>query len=99
MRMAEEAFEQGTLLTQEDFAEILDCDPRTIRNDQKRYQQLHGVLVPTRGNKCDIGPGMTHREKVFKLFIEGNEALDIARNSQHSLKAVERYIYSIRMKT
>jgi hypothetical protein len=94
MRMCTEAFEQGTLLTQEDLAELLDCDSRTIRNDQKHFQNQHDVLIPTRGNKCDIGPGMTHREKVIKLFIEGQEAVAIARNLQHSLKAVERYISS-----
>lgn len=94
MRMAEEAFEQGTLLTQEDLAVILDCDVRTIRGDQERYQKEHGILIPTRGNKCDIGPGMTHREKAIRLFIEGQEAVEIARNMQHSLKAVERYINS-----
>lgn len=94
MRMCSEAFEQGTLLTQEDLAELLDCNSRTIREDQKRFQQQHGILVPTRGNKCDIGPGVTHREKVIKLFIQGEEAINIARNLQHSLKAVERYISS-----
>ena len=94
MRMCTEAFEQETLLTQEDLAELLDCDARTIRNDQQRFQKQHDILIPTRGNKCDIGPGITHREKVIKQFIEGAEAVNIARNLQHSLKAVERYISS-----
>lgn len=94
MRICTEAFDQGTLLTQEDLAELLDCDARTIRNDQQRFQKQYDILIPTRGNKCDIGPGMTHREKVIKQFIGGEEALNIARNLQHSLKAVERYISS-----
>ncbi|OGV50392.1 MAG: hypothetical protein A2017_15430 [Lentisphaerae bacterium GWF2_44_16] len=94
MRICEEAFEQGTLLTQEDLGTILDCDVRTIREDQKRYQKEHGILIPTRGNKCDIGPGITHREKTIMLFIEGKEALEIAAEMKHSLKAVERYISS-----
>lgn len=93
-RMCEEAFAQGTLLTQEDLATLLDCDVRTIRADQKRYQEKYGILLATRGNKCDIGPGITHREKAIRLFIEGQEALAIARQLQHSLKAVERYINS-----
>jgi hypothetical protein len=94
MRLCTEAFEQGALLTQEDLAEILGCDVRTIRNDQQRFQKRYGLLVPTRGNKCDIGPGITHREKVISMFIDGMEAINIARNLQHSLKAVERYISS-----
>lgn len=93
-RMCEEAFSQGTLLTQEDLATLLDCDVRTIRNDQKLYQQKYGVLIATRGNKCDIGPGITHREKAIQLFLDGQEAIPIARQLQHSLKAVERYLNS-----
>ena len=93
-RMCEEAFEQGALLTQEDLATLLDCDVRTIRGDQKRFQDERGVLVATRGNKCDIGPGVTHREKALELFLEGLESLDIARRLKHSLKAVERYVDS-----
>jgi hypothetical protein len=93
-RMCEEAFEQGTLLTQEDLATLLDCDTRTIRDDQKRYQEQHDILISTRGNKRDIGPGVTHREKAITLFIEGKESIEIARQLQHSLKAVERHVDS-----
>lgn len=67
---------------------------RTIRNDQKHYQEKHGILISTRGNKCDIGPGITHRARVIELFIQGKEAIEIARQLKHSLKAVERYIDS-----
>jgi len=93
-RMCEEAFTQGALLTQEDLATLLDCDVRTIRNDQKNYQAKYGILLATRGNKCDIGPGITHREKTIRLFLDGQEVIAIARQLQHSLKAVERYINS-----
>jgi hypothetical protein len=58
MRMCEEAFEQDALLTQEDLATLLDCDVRTIRDDQKHYQTQYNILIPTRGNKCDIGQGI-----------------------------------------
>ena len=76
------------------MATLLDCDTRTIRDDQKRYQEQYGVLISTRGNKRDIGPGVTHREKVIALFLDGKEAIEIARQLKHSLKAVERYIDS-----
>jgi len=76
----------------EDMAILLDCDEKTIRLDIKRFQEKHNILVPTRGNKKDIGPGITHREKAIALYIEGMDALAIGRQLQHSLKAVERYI-------
>ena len=65
---------------------------KTIRTDIKRYQQSHDVVVPTRGNKKDIGPGLTHRDRAVELYIQGKDAVAIARDLNHSLKAVERYI-------
>ncbi len=91
MRMAVEAQEQGALLTQEDLALILDCDVRTIRTDIHKLTQ-EGILVPTRGTIRDIGPGVTHKVKAIKLWLSGKEALEVARQLNHSLKAVERYI-------
>lgn len=92
MRMTTEALDQGALLTQEDLATLLDSDVKTIRTDIKRYQQKLSILIPTRGNKKDIGPGITHRERAVELFLEGKDQVAIARDLQHSLKAVERYI-------
>lgn len=91
MRMAVEAQEQGALLTQEDLALILDCDVRTIRVDIQKLCR-EGIMVPTRGTVRDIGPGVTHKVKAIKLWLSGKEALEVARQLNHSLKAVERYI-------
>lgn len=96
MRMASEALDQGALLTQEDLATLTDSDVKTIRMDIKRIQQERGILVPTRGNKKDIGPGITHREKAVELYLQGKDAVAIARDLQHSLKAVERYLQTFR---
>ncbi len=92
IRMTEQALDQETLLTQEDIATILDCDVKTIRRDIQKLQSRLGILVPTRGNKLDIGPGITHRDKVIEKFIQGQDGVAIARDLTHSLKAVERYI-------
>lgn len=90
-RMAVEAQDQQALLTQEDLAEILDTDVRTIRRDIAHLRK-QGVLVPTRGQQKDIGPGVTHRVQAISLFLEEKEPLEIARTIKHSLTAVERYI-------
>jgi hypothetical protein len=92
VRMTREALDQGALLTAEGLGTILDCNEKTIRKDIKRFERKHDVTIPTRGNKCDIGPGVTHSEKTVEMFIKGKEPVDIARDLQHSLKAVERYI-------
>ncbi|HID02958.1 MAG TPA: DUF1670 domain-containing protein, partial [Desulfobacterales bacterium] len=79
------------LLTQEDLAEILDTDVRTIRRDIQALRRKE-MMVPTRGQIKDIGPGVTHRVKAISLFLEDKEPLEIARIIKHSLTAVERYI-------
>jgi len=90
-RMAVEAQDQQALLTQEDLAEILDTDVRTIRRDIQHLRE-RGISVPTRGQQKDIGPGVTHRVQAINLFLEEKEPVEIARTIKHSLTAVERYI-------
>lgn len=91
LRMTVEAKDQQALLTQEDLAEILDTDVRTIRRDIQALRRKE-MMVPTRGQIKDIGPGVTHRVKAISLFLEDKEPLEIARIIKHSLTAVERYI-------
>ena len=92
-RMTEEAREQGGLLTQEDLGRILGTDVRTIRTDIQEIKE-QGILVPTRGQQKDIGPGVTHKEQAIRLYIQGKEPLEIARAIKHSLRAVERYVHT-----
>jgi hypothetical protein len=94
LRITIEAEDQNTLLTIEDLGLLLDCNEKTIRRDIKLLEATYDIKVPTRGNKCDIGPGITHREKIVELFIQGQDPLTISRTMKHSLKAVERYIQS-----
>ena len=91
VRMAEEAREQGGLLTQEDLALLLGCDVRTVRADIKVLRG-QGVMVPTRGTVQDIGPGVSHRVKAVQLWLAGKEPLEVARQMNHCLSSIERYI-------
>lgn len=91
LRMSCQAKDQQALLTQEDLAEILGSDVRTIRRDIHELNQQQ-ICVPTRGQQKDIGPGVTHRVKAVLLFLQDKEPLEIARSIKHSLTAVERYI-------
>jgi DNA-binding NarL/FixJ family response regulator len=91
LRVTTEAKDQGAYLSQEDLSRLLNSDIRTIRRDIKELKK-QGIIVPTRGQQKDIGPGITHREKAVKLFLEGKEPLEIARQIKHSLHSVERYV-------
>ena len=91
LRLSEEAREQGGLLSQEDLGQLLLCDVRTIRRDIRHYRKL-GIVVATRGQQEDIGPGVTHRGLASRHWLEGAEPVEVARRIHHSLHAVERYI-------
>ena len=90
-RFCEEARDQGGLLTQEDLAQILSCDARTIRRDIKALKAL-GIHIPTRGQQKDIGPTLTHKGVAIRHWLEGKEPQEVARAINHSLRAVERYL-------
>ena len=91
-RLTEEAREQGGLLSQEDLSALLHTDVRTIRRDIAQLRDEHGIHVATRGQQKDIGPGVTHRGVAIRHWLEGKEPQEVARNINHSLTAVERYI-------
>lgn len=90
-RLCEEARDQGGLLTQEDLAQILSCDARTIRRDIKVLKTL-GIHIPTRGQQKDIGATLTHKGVAIRHWLEGKEPQEVARAINHSLRAVERYL-------
>lgn len=91
MRMCEEARDQGGLLSQEDLAQLLMVDVRTIRRDVAALRRRQ-IIVPTRGQQQDIGPGVSHRELAVRHWLEGHEPLAVARTIKHSLRSTERYL-------
>lgn len=91
VRICEEAKEQGGFLTQEDLAEILMCDVRTIRRDARDLKEME-IILPTRGQQKDIGPGVTHRAIAIRHWLEGKEPIAVAQQIKHSVEAVENYL-------
>jgi len=91
LRIATEAWEQGILLSQEDLAyNILHCSQRTIARDIKHFREKN-IVVPTRGQQLDIGPGLSHKVMAVERLIQGQSEVEIARRIFHSLSAIERY--------
>lgn len=90
-RITVEAKDQGGLLTQEDLSRLLMCDVKTIQRDVASLRK-EGIALPTRGQQKDIGPGVTHREWVVRLWLEGKEPAEVARATKHSIAAVESYL-------
>lgn len=90
-RLTEEAIDQGGVLTQEDLADILKIDVRTIRRDIK-YLSEQKIRVQTRGAYHDIGPTLSHKVWIVSLYLQYKTYSDIARTTRHSTTSIKRYI-------
>ena len=91
LRMTEEALEQDGVLTQYDLADILEVSSKTIGRDIDDLR-AKGFEVTTRGVYQDIGPGISHKTKIIKLYLEYHTYSDIQKRTRHSPSAIKRYI-------
>jgi biotin operon repressor len=93
LRITEEAYNQGGLLTQEDIGRLLQVSSRTVREDIRELQK-DGNLVRTRGNEHDIGRGISHKSRIIELYLKGYTYDEIIRRSRHSAHSIKRYVSS-----
>ena len=91
LRLTQEAYEQGGLLTQEDLARILHVSDRTIRADVKGLVK-DGNTVHTRGYDHDIGRGVSHKTRIIDLYLKGYTYSEIMHMTRHSGHSVKRYV-------
>jgi hypothetical protein len=91
LRLTEEAYIQGGLLTQEDLSRLLQVSIRTIRNDIIDLIR-DGNTVHTRGYEHDIGRGVSHKTRIIDLHLSGFTYDEIMRQTRHSAHAIKRYV-------
>ena len=93
LRLNQEACEQGGLLSNTDLAELLTVSDCRVSKLIAAYERTTGDTVPRRATLHDVGTGMTHKGIICrKRYIEGKEPDQIARETHHSLEAVDRYL-------
>ena len=90
-RLSNEAYVQGTLLTQADMAILLGESTKTIMRHIAELEKKD-KLVPTRGKWKDIGPEVSHKKRILELYLKGYEYTEIERNTKHTGAAIMRYI-------
>jgi hypothetical protein len=91
LRITEEILDQNGIATQEDLARLLGTSIRTVRRDIA-YLLKQGLRVVTRGVYSDIGPSVSHKVVIVEMFLSGFVYTEICRKTQHSAKAVKRYV-------
>jgi hypothetical protein len=93
LRMAEEAVDQGGVLTQEDLSRVLQVGVRTIRRDIRALRSA-GHWVPTRGTVKEIGRGQSHKAKIVEMYLQGMTYSQIVKRARHSPSSIKRYVES-----
>lgn len=92
LRVCQEAFDQGGLLTVEDLAyRLFNCGTKTICRDLA-YFRKNDIFVPLRSTVKDVGRTLSHRLLIIKLWAQGKEYSEISLNACHSLSAVQNYV-------
>lgn len=94
VRLCRQAHEQGALLSNCDLAELLGGrDDATIGKMLASYEHRTQKNVPRRATLHDVGSGLTHKAIICrKRYIEGKSSDEIARETYHSIKAVDCYL-------
>jgi len=90
-RLCSETYRQGGVLSHEDLTLLLGVESSTVRRLVQACGQ-EGEVPPTRGRVEDIGPTVSHKEQVLRLYFRGLLPARIAARTGHSLGSVERYL-------
>lgn len=92
-RITREAYQQGGLLSMRDIALILQRQDTDISVLRKRYEDQYSTVLPHTGGLHDMGSCITHKNQiVHKVVVEKKDTRMVARETNHSQKAVDRYL-------
>jgi hypothetical protein len=92
IRICNEAFQQGGLLTVEDLAyRVFNCGDRTIKRDLK-VLKIKDIILPLRSTIKDMGRALSHRTQIVKQWLEGKEYSQIALATNHNFESVRNYV-------
>jgi hypothetical protein len=93
LRLCHEAYAQGALLSNCDLAELLNKSESHIASVLTAYERQQQQVVPRRATLHDVGSGLTHKRIIcWKRYAEGKSPDQIARETHHSLQAVDNYL-------
>lgn len=91
LRICEEAFQQGGLLTLEAIADLFNCGVRTLVDDFA-VVRAQGHVPPLRSTVKDMGRAITHRTLIVTHWLQGKEYTEIAFQTHHTVLSVSNYV-------
>ena len=92
-RILKEAYSQGALLSMRDVSLLMGMTDSNATYYRKKYEEKHNVNLPHPGNLQDMGSCMTHKcQIIYKCVVEKKDPSDAAKETNHSIRAVDRYL-------
>ncbi len=96
-RLCRQSYEQSGCLTNAELAILLKISAPTVGKYIAEWEVENQTALPRRGTIHDMGPTLTHKRIIIhKLFIEQKSVQQTARETFHSLPAIQRYISAFR---
>jgi len=96
-RICREAYQQGALLSMRDIGLLCWRNDATISSIRKTYETKHQTTLPHTGSLHDMGTCVTHKANIVrKAVLEKKDPTVVAAETNHTLRAVERYLKDFR---
>ena len=90
-RITQEAFAQGGSLSQEDIANLLFLDRRTVVEYIKELES-RGIKVVTRARLPQLLTRSLNKPQIIKMFFQGSSETEISSSTGYPKTYVEKYI-------
>ncbi len=92
-RITQEAYRQGGLLSMRDIGLLTWRDGSSVSKYRKNYEKEQNVTLPHTGSLHDMGSCISHKSMIVKkIAIDKKDPYSVARETNHSMLAVDRYI-------
>lgn len=92
-RIHNEAYAQGGLLSMRDIGLLTWRYGSAISQYRLNYEKQQDVILPNTGTLQDMGSCISHKAIIIKkLIIDKKDSITVAKETNHSIFAVERYL-------
>ncbi|MFQ6043448.1 MAG: DUF1670 domain-containing protein [Candidatus Poribacteria bacterium] len=96
-RITQEAYQQGALLSMRDIGLLSWRAESYVSIMRKAYEKRQDTTLPHTGSLQDMGTCITHKATIVrKVIVEKKDPVQVAAETNHSLKAVENYLKDYR---
>jgi hypothetical protein len=96
-RIKKEAYQQGALLSTRDVGLLTRRADSYVSILRKAYEKRHNTILPHTGSLQDMGSCITHKATIVrKVIVDKKDPVQVAAETNHSLRAVEKYLKDCR---